>query len=51
MPSVQAQPEPVATGEGRVTLVDTDIHPMMLGPALEARLSKHWWQRYETFYT
>jgi uncharacterized protein len=49
MPSVQVQPTPIATDDGRVTLVDTDIHPMMLAPALEARLSEHWRRRYEDF--
>src|SRR5918999_2501233 len=49
MPSAQTQPAPVAATGARVTLVDTDIHPMMLGPALEARLSERWWRHYEDF--
>jgi uncharacterized protein len=49
MPSVQAQQAPAAASDARVTLVDTDIHPMMLGPALEARLSEGWWRRYQDF--
>jgi uncharacterized protein len=49
MPSTQAQPAPVASTQARVTLVDTDIHPMMLSPALEARLSQSWWRRYQDF--
>jgi predicted TIM-barrel fold metal-dependent hydrolase len=49
MPSAQVQPAGIATGDARVTLVDTDIHPMMLAPALESRLSESWWRRYEDF--
>jgi uncharacterized protein len=49
MPSSQVQPVPAAAGDGRVTLVDTDIHPMMLAPALETRLSERWWRHYVDF--
>jgi uncharacterized protein len=49
MPSAQAQPAPATAGERRVTLVDTDIHPMMLEDALRPRLSERWWRRYRDF--
>ena len=49
MPSAQVQPAGIAASDKPVTLVDTDIHPMMLASALESRLSERWWRRYEDF--
>jgi predicted TIM-barrel fold metal-dependent hydrolase len=49
MPSVQAQPAPSAADRRAVTLVDTDIHPMMLDPSLKQRLSTRWWRHYRDF--
>jgi predicted TIM-barrel fold metal-dependent hydrolase len=48
MPSVETRPAPVAE-ERAVTLVDTDIHPMMLDDPLRERLSAGWWERYRDF--
>jgi predicted TIM-barrel fold metal-dependent hydrolase len=49
MPSAQVQPAPSEASEQGVTLVDTDIHPMMLQPALDARLSERWRRHYRDF--
>jgi predicted TIM-barrel fold metal-dependent hydrolase len=49
MPSVQTQPAPPVAGERQVTLVDTDIHPMMLDDSLRPRLSERWWRHYRDF--
>ena len=49
MPSVEAQPARSAATEREVTLVDTDIHPMMLERSLEERLAERWWRRYRDF--
>jgi len=49
MPSVAAQPARDAAVEREVTLVDTDIHPMMLEQSLQERLGERWWHRYRDF--
>ena len=49
MPSTEVQSAPTEAAEPRVTLVDTDIHPMMLEGSLQERLGERWWRRYRDF--